>query len=59
MLVRSATPRRQLGRAVGHPAEGTYVRFNSGPEENAYDASAVTTAGIAPTASKNPAEVEC
>jgi len=59
MLVRSATLRRQLGRAVGHPAEGTYVRFNSGPEENAYDASAVTTAGIAPTAAKNPAEVEC
>ena len=44
---------------VGHLAEGTYVRFDSGPEENAYDASAVTTAGIAPTASKNPAEVEC
>ena len=59
MLVRSATLRRQLSPVVGHPAEGTSVEFRSGPEEISYDASAVTSAGLSPTASKNPADVEC
>jgi hypothetical protein len=59
MLVRSATLRRQLLGAVGHPAEGTFVTFNSGPEENSYDASAVNTARLSPTASRTPAEAEC
>jgi hypothetical protein len=59
MIVRSATLTRQLRPIVGHPAELTYVRFNSNPEESSYDASAVTSAGLAPTASENPANVVC
>jgi hypothetical protein len=59
MIVRSATLQRQLSPIVGHPAEGTFVEFRSGPEEISYDASAVTTAILAPTASKNPADVVC
>jgi hypothetical protein len=59
MLVRSATLRRELRAAVGHPAEGTFVTFNSGPEQNSYDAGAVNTATLSPTASTTPAEAEC
>jgi hypothetical protein len=59
MLVRSATLQRELSRAVGHPAVGASVRFNGGPEENSYDANAVTTAVLGSTAAKSPADVEC
>jgi hypothetical protein len=59
MIVRSATLTRQLRPIVGHPAELTYVRFTSDPEESSYDATAVTSAGLAPTASDNPANVVC
>jgi hypothetical protein len=59
MIVQSATLRRLLSPVVGHPAEGTSVVFRSGPEEISYDAGAVTSALLSPTASKNPADVVC
>jgi hypothetical protein len=59
MLVRSDTLRRQLSAAVGHAAGTIKVQFNSGPEENSYDASALTVAALAPSSYNTPAEAEC
>jgi hypothetical protein len=59
MLLRSDTLRRQLSAAVGHAAGMIKVQFNSAPEANSYDASAVTVAALAPAVYKSPAEAEC
>jgi hypothetical protein len=59
MIVRSATLTRKLSPIIGHPADLTFVRFTSGPEESSYDSNAVTGAEVGPTASKNPADVVC
>ena len=50
----------RLPETVTSVAAGTTkVQFNSGPEENSYDASAVAVAVLAPAAYKSPAEAEC